>query len=414
MTPMIYLLDSLRESAARPQTRAASRGAHPVRPLKILAVLPSLWPGGAEMQLAHLLTTLPADEFQCELVTLFTVSGRNALSDRLDRAGCRWTDLGVAPALDRPMGALHAARNLLEARRRLRASIQNFQPDVVYSRLWYAGLAVGSLNRRRLDFVHITNEELSLFSHADKGVVKRWLRRWVVAQADHWVVPTRGLYDQFVERGAPRRRGHVIHNATPLPESVTARVPAPPLRVAAMGRLVADKGFERLLHVARLLRDAGHTLVFDVAGEGPERPALEHAARALGVEDCVHFVGYVPDPLAFLQAHDAFVLTSHAEGFANVLVEAMACALPTVAFDIDHGPRELIVHGETGYLAADGDLGAFAGHLRALAQAPDRGAALGQAGRQRAERLFSIPQMTAAFGALFQAAARPPLQTEGA
>ncbi|MFC4427055.1 glycosyltransferase [Deinococcus navajonensis] len=388
-----------------------SRYGAPERPLKVLTVLPSLWPGGAEMQLVHLLLALPPNRFQCELVTLFSVQQHNALSERLVRAGVPWLDLEVAPALDRPMGARHAARNLWLARQRLAQHIVQTQPDIVYTRLWYAGVAVGSLNRRRLGFRHVANEENSLDSHADRGRSKRWLRRWVIGQADRWVTPTRGLYDQFVGLGAPAERGRVIHNATPQPPTVSRPVPDTTLRVAAMGRLVPDKGFERLLGVARLLREAGTAFQIEVAGEGPERAALEDQARALGLEDHVHFVGYVEDPLAFLQAHDVFVLTSHAEGFANVLVEAMACSLPTVAFDIEFGPSEIVIHGETGYVVPDGDLSAFAAHLRALAEQPGRGLQMGQAGRARAEGRFSIPYMAAAFGDLFTEVTRPQLRS---
>ncbi|MBZ9749801.1 glycosyltransferase [Deinococcus sp. HMF7604] len=390
-----------------------SRQSRPHRPLKVLAVLPSLWPGGAEMQLVHLLLNLPASDYHCELVTLFTVPQQNALGERLAQAGLPWTDLGIAPALDQPMGAWHAVRNLWQARRRLQQHIKASRPDIVYSRLWYAGVAVGTLPRRRLEFVHVANEENSLHSHIDRGRAKRWLRRWVVGQADRWVAPTQGLHDQFVRLGTPAQRGRVIYNSTPLPAPAARRAPSSPLRVAAMGRLVPDKGFERLLAIAGRLRHTGVKFQLDVAGEGPERAVLERQARDLGLENTVRFLGYVAEPLAFLQERDVFVLTSHTEGFANVLVEAMACSLPTVAFDIDFGPRELVVHGETGYLVQDGDLDAFASCLQAIAQDPQGALRLGQAGRTRAEELFSVPQMAAAFGALFAEALGPQLRAGG-
>ena len=386
------------------------------RPLRVMAVLPSLWPGGAEMQLVHLLLGLPRDEYECELVTLLSVPGGNGLSARLEAGGVPWTDLGVAPALDRPMGAGHAARNLLIARRRLARRIEAFGPDVVYSRLWYAGVAVGSLNRRALGFRHVANEELTLDAQIDRGRVKRWLRGWVIRQADRWVVPTEGLRVQFVRAGAPADQGQVIHNATPLPplrREASGPAGAGPLRVAAMGRLVPDKGFDRLLDVAAELRRRGVPVQVEVAGEGPERAALEGRARALGVADTVRFIGYVPDPLAFLQAHDVFVLTSRAEGFANVLVEAMACGLPAVSFDIEFGPRELVVHGETGYLVPDGETGGMAAHLHALAADPALRARLGHAGRERAATQFSIDRMTARFAALFRDVTRPPARAGG-
>lgn len=374
---------------------------------RVLAVLPALRPGGAEMQLTHLLLALPRETFACELVTLFSHGTGGELGARLRAGGVAWHDLAAAPSADRPMGAGHAARNLWRSRRALARHIGAFRPDVVYSRLWYAGVAVGSLDRRRLGFAHVANEENTLDSLDDSGRVKRLLRRWVVGQADCWVAPTQGLHDQLVRAGAAADRGRVIYNATPLPELTPApAAPGGPLRIAAMGRLVPAKGFGRLLEVARRLRASGTPFTVEVAGEGPERAALEERARALGVADAVRFVGHVADPHAFLRERDVFALTSHTEGFANVLAEAMACGRPTVAFDIEFGPNELIRHGETGYLVPDGDLDGFAAHLRALAGGPELRATLGRAGRERAEQEFSVARMAARFGDLFSEAAR--------
>ncbi|ADV65820.1 glycosyltransferase [Deinococcus maricopensis] len=382
---------------------------------RVLAVLPALRPGGAEVQLAYLLRHLPRPQFDCELVTLFSAPHDDALNARLDLGDLRVHDLAVAPVTDGGHGLMHATRNLIRARARLAERIRAFQPHVVYSRLWYAGVTVGTLNRRRLPFAHVANEENTLDNLDDAGRLKRLLRRWVVAQADHWVAPTQGLHDQLVAGGAPLNRGHVIHNATPLPPPLPTRSarPGEPVRFAAMGRLVPAKGFARLLDIAARVKAEQVPFTIDVAGEGPERAALEARARALGVDDTVRFVGYVPDPIAFLSAHDAFLLTSHTEGFANVLVEAMACALPTVAFDIDFGPNELIVPEQTGALITDGDHGEYADAMLTLARDAQVRAAYGAAGRERAETLFSIPRMVSHFSEVFSGAVPRPRQQGG-
>lgn len=383
------------------------------RPLRVLAVLPALAPGGAEVQLAHLLHELPREEFACELVTLMTAPPDESLERRLNLRELSVHDLAVAPLAAGEQGIGHAARNLWRARPRLEAHIREFRPDIVYTRLWYAGLVVSTL-RRRGRFVHVANEENALDNLDDRGRAKQLLRRHVIAQADAWVVPTQGLFDEFVRGGARAGRGRVVYNATalpPLPAPHPASAP-PPAQFAAMGRLVPGKGFDRLLRGVHLARQAGASFRVNVAGEGPERGHLETLARALGLEDTVRFVGYVPDPHEFLARHDAFLLTSTAEGFANVLVEAMACRLPVVAMDIRYGPNEIVVPGETGFLVPDGDLPGFAARLTELAADPALRARLGTAGRARAEAVFSTARMTAQFRDVFAGAAGRPRPQE--
>ncbi|GMA13839.1 glycosyltransferase [Deinococcus metallilatus] len=374
------------------------------RPLRLMAVLPTLAPGGAEVQMAELLRGLPDHGIECELVTLLSSRPDEDLARRLHLSELRHTDLAVAEHLPGNQGLRHALTNLRRARPRLAAHIRAARPDVVYTRLWYAGVVVGSLNRRRLGFRHVANEENALDNLDDRGRVKRLLRRWVVAQADRWVAPTRGLHDELVRGGARAARGRVIHNATPLPERVAARVDRVP-RLAAMGRLVPAKGFDRLLDAAAALRDRGAPFTLEIAGEGPERAALERQIVALGLGDRVRLVGYVASPLAFLLEQDVFVLSSRSEGFANVLAEAMACGLPAVAYDIAYGPNELILPGHTGLLVPDGDQAGMTDALAALATDPERRRAFGTAGRARAEEQFSVAGMTAQFAEVFFQAA---------
>ncbi|PIG96614.1 glycosyltransferase [Deinococcus sp. UR1] len=375
------------------------------RPLRVTAVLPVLAGGGAEVQMAELLQVLPAYDVECELVTLLSAPPDETLTRRLYLRDLNHTDLAAAPRPAGPQGAAHALRNVAGARTLLHGHLSRSQPDVVYSRLWYAGVAVASLNRRALGFAHVANEENALRNHDDAGLIKRQARLHVIRQADRWVVPSHGLLRDFTRAGGDPRRGQVIHNATRFPDAPRPPAPAGPVRLAAMGRLTAGKGFGRLLDVLADLRRQDVPFTLDIAGEGPDRAALQARIAALNLGAQVRLVGFVPDPLAFLQAHDVFVLSSYAEGFANVLAEAMACGLPAVSFDIEHGPSELIVNGETGLLVPDGDLRGLSDALRSLATDPALRARLGAAGLERARQRFTVGGMAEAFAAVFHSAA---------
>ena len=88
-----------------------------------------------------------------------------------------------------------------------------------------------------------------------------------------------------------------------------------------------------------------------IAGSGPDRAKLEGLALQLGVAERVRFLGPVAQPelKRYYNAADAMVLASSREGWANVLLEAMACGTPVVAFRCG-STSEVIEDGQTGYL----------------------------------------------------------------
>jgi glycosyltransferase involved in cell wall biosynthesis len=92
-----------------------------------------------------------------------------------------------------------------------------------------------------------------------------------------------------------------------------------------------------------------------IAGEGAERPTLETLATELGVRDRVTMPGHLEDVDAAYAVADLHVLSSRCEGFANVLVEAMAHGTPVVATDCRSGPREILEDGAHGALVPVGD-----------------------------------------------------------
>ncbi len=77
---------------------------------------------------------------------------------------------------------------------------------------------------------------------------------------------------------------------------------------------------------------------------------LQALAGSLGITDHVELTGFVENPLPFMRAADAFVLSSRSEGFGNVLVEALGCGVPVVSTDCPHGPSEILAGGKYGIL----------------------------------------------------------------
>ncbi len=113
-----------------------------------------------------------------------------------------------------------------------------------------------------------------------------------------------------------------------------------------------------------------------LAGTGPDRAALEQLARTLHVMDRVTFLGAVPHAQlrSYYGACDALVLASSREGWANVLLESMACGTPVIASKV-WGTPEVVRTREAGLLFEQRSAGAIANAVQALrALAPDRAA----------------------------------------
>jgi glycosyltransferase involved in cell wall biosynthesis len=102
--------------------------------------------------------------------------------------------------------------------------------------------------------------------------------------------------------------------------------------IGTAGRLSQEKGQEWLIDMAGILRDKGLDFTLVIAGEGPLKDPLIRKTRSLGLEDNIHFKGFIADMDEFYCSLDLFVLTSHWEGCSNVILEAMDWGLPVVAF----------------------------------------------------------------------------------
>ncbi|HZU59050.1 MAG TPA: glycosyltransferase family 4 protein [Actinocrinis sp.] len=168
-----------------------------------------------------------------------------------------------------------------------------------------------------------------------------------------------------------------IPNPLPIP-ALGGADPAARVVVAA-GRLSQEKGFDLLLdawHQAVLSRP-GWTL--RIYGSGPEHDALREQARSLGLESSVDFAGQTGDIAAALVEGSIFASGSRAEGFPMSLLEAMACALPCVAFDCAPGVRELVHDGVNGLLAPPGNTEALANALGRLMDDAGERATMGKA-----------------------------------
>ena len=173
-----------------------------------------------------------------------------------------------------------------------------------------------------------------------------------------------------------------LEHYTPHPEGL--RTPEPSLLF--LGRLKKYKGVELLVRAVALLASEGLHVTLRVGGNGDDRPRLEKITRDLGIEDNVHFLGFVneEDKLELFRTSWLHGLTSPNEGWGISIMEASACGTPSVASDVP-GLRESVVDGGTGLLVPHGDVRALANAMAALLNDDERRHAMGRQARSFAE-----------------------------
>jgi glycosyltransferase involved in cell wall biosynthesis len=172
-------------------------------------------------------------------------------------------------------------------------------------------------------------------------------------------------------------------SGTPLPDSQE-------IHIAGIGSLLPLKRWDRLLTAARELDRLNVRYRIRVAGIGPLRDPLQSEADAL--RGRVEFLGHVEDIPGLLSQSTFLVHTSDTEGCPNAVIEAMACGRAVVATDAGDIPR-LVDDGKTGFVVRRGDDSALVQRILELSSNRALCAAMGEAGRLKAQREFGLERL---------------------
>ena len=291
-----------------------------------------------------------------------------------------------------------------------RLKADGFDFDAIDAHYFYPdGVAAALLSRWFDRPLVITARGSDITQFAADYALPRRMIRWAAGQAQAIVTVCTSLKNDLVSLGADGGKIAVLRNGvdlsgfTPIdPRQARARFGlAPGSRVvASVGHLIPRKGHELVIEALASLPDT--TLL--IAGSGPDGAMLEALAARLGVADRVRFLGQlVHGELPYVySAADALVLASSNEGWANVLLEAMACGTPVVATDVG-GSREVVEAPEAGIIVGQRDASSIAHATRLVLTAPSDRAAT----RRYAER-FSWDDTTRGQERIFAALARTP------
>ena len=255
--------------------------------------------------------------------------------------------------------------------RRLKAIAKDYQPHIILS--W---MNRASLMMPKGDWVTVARQG----GYYDLKYYQK---------CDHIIGNTQDIVDAVIDKGWPQERAHYLPNFVAANEAVpldrqTFFTPESATLAVALGRLHTNKAFDVLLEaVARV-----PGIYLWLAGEGPERDALEQQAERLGIKPRVRFLGWREDADALIAASDIFVCPSRHEPLGNVVLEAWAQSKPVVAADA-LGPGMLIENGKTGVLVPVDEPISLANAIKVLADDAEMCDRLASAGRAAFEDQFT-------------------------
>lgn len=371
--------------------------------------------GGLENGVVNLINRLPAERFRHAVIALTEVTD---FRRRIQRDDVQFI------AMNKPPGQGIWIAN------RMRRTLRELQPAIVHTRnlaalemalpAMLAGVPVRIHGEHGWDTSD--PEGKSRRYQLERRLYRPFVHRYVALshQLESYLTDRIGVAPERVEQiynGVDTRRFHPSGKGRTRIDG--SPFDAPDLWVVGtVGRLQSVKdqvtlarAFVRALELAPAARDR---LRLVIAGDGPLRAQVEQVLDAAGVRDLAWLAGARNDVPELMRGLDTFVLPSIAEGISNTILEAMATALPIVATKVG-GNGELLDDQVTGRLVPAQDPDAMARALLDDFQRRPAAVRRGVAARLEVERKFSLDQMVAAYGDLYErllvrATSRAPMQ----
>lgn len=261
----------------------------------------------------------------------------------------------VIPRVGMLLTPFFLALSVLLAVTRLRRS--GFSYDLVDAHYYYPdGVAVALISRLLGKPFLVTARGTDINLIPDKTLPRK-LILWAANKAAASITVCKALKDRMVELGAAPEKIHVLRNGVDLQlfrpldrEACRRQYGVERTTLVSVGHLIERKGHNHVIDALQYLPEVDLL----IAGDGEEEHALREQVKRLGFVDRVTFLGAVSQSelAEIYNAVDIMVLASSREGWANVLLESMACGTPVVATRI-WGTPEVVARPAAGVLVSD-------------------------------------------------------------
>ena len=372
------------------------------QPVKVIQIIARMNVGGPAVIVADLMRSIDSSKVEQVLITGYCDSDEADYLETVatDIKATRIAGLGRSVSLVSDIQAFFA----------LVAMIKKIAPDVIHTHTAKAGV----LGRLAAILAGRSAKRLHTFhGHLLHGYFSGWKVKLVIAiekflakRTDVLVAVGNLVKEDLLAAGIGKSDQYrVFFPGLVEPKKISKDVArqqfamdAGDIYVAYVGRMTAIKRPDRLLNTAAEIKTRNLPVKFIVAGEGDLFEATKHDSERRELP--VKFLGWRKDIGALFAASDIAILTSDNEGIPLTLIQAAQASLPIVATDVG-SISDIVVHEVNGYLV-DSEPAALADALQKLAIDPILRRIMGDAGRERTSRYFSLEKMCADHTELYQ------------
>ena len=306
-----------------------------MKKISILIILPSLAGGGAEKVTLSLLENLDKNIFVCNLILL---NAHGPLKAKINSEHI--IDL-------KSQHFRHAFPSLIK-------TIRHIKPDVIFSTFPHITLPILLIRKFFTKNMIIISREPNMIKfslrYSPYSLILKILHKLLLPTADKVIVNSQAMYKDLSKRGVKINKLALVHN--PIDHLNIRRLSnfnrhaGRGLRLIAMGRLVKQKGLDRLIPILKNLKNAHLTIL----GEGSEYNNLINLVKSLDLESKVDFKGYIENPNSFIAGADYFILPSRWEGLPNAALESLVLGTPVISFKEVEGLVDIFPYVETNNL----------------------------------------------------------------
>ncbi len=364
-----------------------------IKTYRIFYLITELNVGGAENSLYQLVTHLNSQKF---LPIVFSLGGEGKIAQKLREKGIEVICLGAKHKFD------------LTVFFKLLKFIRLKKPHILHTYLFHAnfiGRIAGRIAGIPITISSVRTMEKQKWHHVYLDMLTSWMvNKEICVSKDveeftkkYAKVPANKL--TTIYNGINFEDTHVTKNTEDKKKELNINQFNP--IIGTVGHLTMVKGVNHLLRVFKLVLKSYSNACLLIAGDGPEEKKLKELTLRLNITDSVKFLGFREDALEIINIMDIFVLPSLWEGMPNVILEACALGKPVVSTSVG-GAKEIIKHGETGFLVPVRNYKDLTKAIKTLIENPKKREEFGRKGKEFVLKNFSLDKMVKSTEKLYE------------